>query len=353
MTSTDPATTPSVSVVLPVRREGPGFGETLARVLKQDYPAIVEVLVVDGMSDDRTRDVVRGISERDRRVKLLDNPGLIVPTAMNVGIRAARGAIIVRVDGHTRIDPDYVSRCVAALRASSASCAGGRMDAVGTTLIGRAVAGATSGPFGVGDSHFHYSDTPRFTESVYLGAWLRETLLRAGGFDEEMVRDQDDELSYRLRKLGGTVWLDPSIRSEYTPRGSLLRLWSQYRQYGMWKVRVFQKHPTMLRWRHFVPAAFVLAAGAGLVLAVCVPWGATLLAAGALLYLSAAAIAAIATPAGLAERLVMPIVFLTIHTAYGTGFLAGLVRFLPRWFKDPSPREPERKLASGLEEKRP
>lgn len=353
MRSADPAAVPTVSVVLPVRREGPGFAATLTRVVQQDYAAIVEVLVVDGMSDDQTREVVRRFSSQDARVKLLDNPGLIVPTAMNVGIRAAHGAIIVRVDGHTRIDPDYVRRCVAALSASSASCAGGRMDAVGDTFIGRVVAAATSGPFGVGNSHFHYSATPRFTESVYLGAWPRETLLRAGGFDEEMVRDQDDELNYRLRKLGGTVWLDPAIRSEYTPRGSLLKLWSQYRQYGFWKVRVFQKHPAMMRWRHAVPAAFVIGAGTTLGLALIVPWGRWLLAAAAALYLAAAAVAALATRATAAERLVMPIVFLTVHTAYGTGFLAGLVRFFPRWFKDAARPEPERGRAAGLEEKRP
>jgi glycosyltransferase involved in cell wall biosynthesis len=353
MNSTDRPDETTVSVVLPVRREGRGFATTLTRILEQDYPAIVEVLVVDGMSDDATREVVGEFSARDPRFKLLDNPGLIVPTAMNVGIRAATGAIIVRVDGHTRIGPDYVRRCVAALRASSASCAGGRMDAVGVTFIGRVVAAATSGPFGVGNSHFHYSEEPRFTESVYLGAWPRATLLRVGGFDEEMVRDQDDELNYRLRKLGGTVWLDPAIRSEYTPRGSLLKLWSQYRQYGFWKIRVFQKHPTMLRLRHFVPAAFVLAALTGIVLAVAVPWGRWLLAAGAALYLAGAVAAALATPTRWAERAAMPLVFLTIHAAYGAGFLAGLVRFFPLWFKTPSGPDAEPKLASGHEEERP
>jgi succinoglycan biosynthesis protein ExoA len=353
MSSAESAANPTVSVVLPVRREGAEFATTLTRVLGQDYPAITEVLVVDGMSDDGTRSVVRSMAERDRRVRLLDNPRRIVPTAMNVGIAAATGAIIVRVDGHTRIRPDYVSRCVAALRESRASCVGGRMDAVGETFVGRIVAAATSGPFGVGNSHFHYSDTARFTETVYLGAWPKETLVRAGGFDEEMVRDQDDELNYRLRKAGGSVWLDPAIRSEYTPRGSLVRLWSQYRQYGLWKVRVFQKHPSMLRWRHFVPAVFVLAAAAAAGLALTVPWGWWLLAGGTTIYLGAAAVAAMATPAAPAERLVMPVVFATIHTAYGTGFLAGLVRFLPRWFKDPSGRGASRSFAPDLEEKRP
>lgn len=352
MRSADPAA-PTVSVILPVRREGREFAATLTRVLEQDYPAIVEVLVVDGMSDDETRSVVLRFAEGDGRVKLLDNPGRIVPTAMNVGIRAAAGTVIVRVDGHTRIRPDYVSRCVAALAASRADCVGGRMDAVGDSFIGRAVAAATSGPFGVGNSHFHYSETPRTTETVYLGTWPRETLVRAGGFDEEMVRDQDDELNYRLRKAGGTVWLDPSIRSEYTPRGSLLKLWSQYLQYGVWKVRVFQKHPSMMRWRHFAPSACVLAAIAGVVLALTVPWGRFVLAAGAAAYLLAAAVAAIRTPASPTERLVMPVVFATIHGAYGTGFLLGLVRFLPRWFEDASRRGPSRRFTSDMERKRP
>jgi glycosyltransferase involved in cell wall biosynthesis len=353
MSSAELPAAPTVSVILPVRREGAEFVATLRRVLEQDYPALTEVLVVDGMSDDDTREIVRNVARRHPRVRLLDNPRGIVPTAMNVGIVAATGTILVRVDGHTRIRPDYVSRCVAALRASRASCVGGRMDAVGETFVGRVVAAATSGPFGVGNSHFHYSDTARFTETVYLGAWPKETLVRAGGFDEEMVRDQDDELNYRLRKAGGTVWLDPAIRSEYTPRGSLAKLWSQYRQYGLWKVRVFQKHPAMMRWRHFVPAAFVLAAAASVGLALAVPWGRWLVAGGAAVYVAAAAAAAVATPAGAAERLLMPIVFATIHTAYGAGFLAGLVRFFPRWFQDRSGRGPSRDLASGLEEKRP
>lgn len=353
MRSTDPSLSPTVSVILPVRREGRGFAATLTRVLEQDYPAIAEILVVDGMSDDDTRQVVAGFAARDPRVKLLDNPGRIVPTAMNVGIRAATGSIVVRVDGHTRIQPDYVSRCVEALAASRADCVGGRMDAVGDSFIGRAVAAATSGPFGVGDSHFHYSQTPRFTETVYLGSWQKESLVRAGGFDEEMVRNQDDELNYRIRKAGGTVWLDPSIRSEYTPRGSLLKLWSQYRQYGLWKVRVFQKHPPMMRWRHFVPAAFVLAALTAGVLAVTVPWGRYALAGGAAVYVMAAILAAMRTPARPSERMVMPLVFATIHAAYGTGFLVGLVRFFPHWFKDPSGGGPSRGFASGLERKRP
>jgi len=332
--ASDPATLPFVSIVLPVRNEGKRFEETLDRVLAQDYPAsLMEVLVVDGLSDDATPEVVRAVAARDARVRLLANPGRIVPPAMNIGIRSAKGDVVVRIDGHTRIAADYVRRCVEALRASGASCAGGRMDTVGRTFVGRLVAAATSGRFGVGDSAFHYADTPRFTETVYMGAWPREALVRVGGFDEEMVRDQDDELNYRIRKQGGTVWLDPSIRSEYTPRGSFVKLWKQYYEYGYWKVRVFQKHPSMMRWRHFVPAAFV-ASGIAAVAMLAFPWAPWVLAAGAALYAAAAAVAAAVAHASLVEKLALPSVYFTIHSAYGAGFLVGLVRFLPRWFHD-------------------
>jgi succinoglycan biosynthesis protein ExoA len=332
MTAPD-ASFPTVSVILPVRHEGHGFSATLSAVLAQDYPHVLEVLVVDGMSEDATREVVARMAARDPRLKLLDNPGRIVPCAMNVGIRAARGTFIVRVDGHTIVAPDYVSRCVAAWRESGASCVGGRMDAVGETAVGRLVALATGSSFGVGNSHFHYSKEPRFTDSVYLGAWPRAVLLEAGGFDEEMVRDQDDELNYRLGKLGGKVWLDPSIVSSYTPRGSLKKLWRQYYEYGVWKVRVLQKHASRLSARHFAPSLFVLVGLAAALSAVLAPKvGLPAFVAGVALYLFLGWIAAARLPATFRERLVLPFVFFILHAAYGTGFLVGLVRFLPRWF---------------------
>lgn len=345
MTSTSEL--PFVSVVLPVRNEGRAFAATLETIAAQDYPASrMEVLVSDGMSDDATRDVVRELAARDPRFRLIDNPGRIVPHAMNRAIEAARGEFIVRVDGHTRIASDYVSRCVAAWRESGAACVGGRMDAVGATAVGRLVALATSSPFGVGNSHFHYGTTPRFTDSVYLGAWPRAILTRLGGFDEEMVRDQDDELNYRLRKHGGRVWLDPSIRSSYTPRGDVRRLWRQYYQYGYWKVRVLQKHPTMLSARHFVPSAFVLAGTAAAVAALFTTWGRVAFAAGTALYLAGAFVAALRLAAKPRERAVLPAVFFILHAAYGSGFLVGLVRFAGHWFDRSTDRDWVRRTAA-------
>ena len=332
MTSTNPAM-PTVTVILPIRNEGKSFHGTLDRIQRQDYPPeLIEILVVDGMSEDETRGVVAERALKDPRIRLLDNPGRIVPTAMNRGIREAKGDVIVRIDGHTLVEGDYVRRCIEALRATGADCAGGKMTPRGDTFLGNLVAAATSGPFGVGDSHFHFSDTTMFTESVYMGAWPRQVLVRLGGFDEEMVRNQDDELNYRLRKGGGKVFLDPSIRSEYRPRGNLEKLFKQYYQYGYWKIRVFQKHPSMLRIRHFVPAVFVLTGGLFAALALFSAWGRAAFVAGIALYLTAGWIAAIKSPGRPAGRWAMPIVFFTLHAAYGCGFLVALVRFLPRWF---------------------
>lgn len=339
---------PFVSVILPVRNEGASFASTLEAVQSQDYPAErMEILVVDGMSDDETPEVVRSFAARDARFRLVDNPGRIVPHAMNRGIAEARGSYVVRIDGHTRVAPDFVRRSVEALQASGAECVGGRMDPVGTTYVQELVALATSGPFGVGDSHFHYSREPRFTDSVYLGSWPREVLVRLGGFDGEMVRDQDDELNYRLRAAGGRVWLDPAIRSTYTPRGSLRRLFKQYYQYGYWKVRVFQKHPGMMRLRHFVPAAFVGAGALSIAASLSFGWGWWLVVAWAGSYLLAALAAAVRSSRRPSRILGLPPVYFAIHAAYGSGFLAGLVRFLPRWLDGRAPKKDLRSAGVG------
>ena len=177
---------------------------------------------------------------------LLDNPGQIVPTGINAALKIARGSIIIRIDGHTAIAPDYIAQCVRALEQSKADNVGGRMDAVGSNAFARAVALATSSPFGIGGSRFHYSQKEEWVDSVYMGAWRRDAFEKYGLFDEELVRNQDDEFNYRMRKQGGKILLNPKIKSNYTVRCSAVKLFRQYYQYGFWKVRVFQKHPSQM-----------------------------------------------------------------------------------------------------------
>src|SRR5262249_447686 len=161
-------------------------------------------------SDDGTRDAAEAMRARHPGLTVIDNPGRIVAAGLNAAIRRARGDVIVRVDGHTEIAPDYVRQCVEALERTRADNAGGRMKAVGEGVLGKAVALATSSPFGVGGARFHYSEREEWVDTVYLGAWRREVFERIGLFDEELVRDQDDEFNYRLRAAGGRVLLTPA-----------------------------------------------------------------------------------------------------------------------------------------------
>lgn len=322
-----------VTVVMPVRNEAAFLEKSLGSVLRQDYPrARLEVLVADGMSDDGTRERLAALQAAHPNLVVLDNPGRIVATGLNSAIRRARGEYVIRVDGHTEIAPDYVGRCVEALDRSGADNVGGKMTAEGAGRFAEAVAIATSSPFGVGGARFHYSDREEWVDTVYLGAWRRDVFDRIGYFDEELVRDQDDEFNYRLRAAGGRVLLSPAIKSLYTVRGTPAKLWKQYFQYGYWKVRVLQKHPRQMQPRQFVPPLFVAGLlGSGLAAAFH-PMGRLALLLGAGCYAAANVAATLLAARGkrrLASR--VSLAFATLHLSYGAGFLVGLVRFAGRW----------------------
>ncbi len=262
-------------------------------------------------------------------IRLIDNPAHIVPTALNRGLRAAQGQIIIRVDGHALIAPDYVRRCVEALSATGADDVGGPMRAEGVSYMAKAIATATSSPFGVGSARFHYTEKAGWVDTVYMGAYRREVFDRIGLFDEELVRNQDDEFNFRLIRAGGKIWLDPQIRSTYFSRSTLRALWKQYFEYGFWKVRVIQKHGRPASWRHLVPVAFVLALfGAALasaamqsalwILAIALPY----------LFVSFVATLWVSVRKGWRYFPLLPVAFATMHFAYGGGFLVGVIHFV-------------------------
>ena len=316
---------------MPIRNEASFIKTSLSAALAQDYPAdLREVIVVDGMSDDGTRGIVRELQASNNTLLLIDNPARIVPAAMNLGIQQASGDVIVRVDGHTIIASDYIKECVAALERTNASNVGGRMTAVAEGRFGRAAACATSSRFGVGGARFHYSNSEEWVDTVYLGAWPRDVFSRVGLFDEEQVRNQDDEFNYRLLSQGGKILLSPRIRSRYYNRTTIRSLWRQYFQYGYWKVRVMQKHPRQMRLRQFVPPLFVfvfaLTALMASIATVFVWIFLGLMAA----YLMGSIVASLLTGEW-RSMVLLPVVFATLHFAYGSGFLMGLVKFRNRW----------------------
>jgi glycosyltransferase involved in cell wall biosynthesis len=325
---------PFVSVVMPIRNEAAFISESLGAVLAQDYPADrMEVIVVDGDSTDGTQKVLERYQGSRPPVIVLSNPARIVPSALNIGIRRAHGEIIVRVDGHTVIAPDYVRKCVQFLKRGDAENVGGPMRPQGQSYFGQAAALATTCPFGIGNSRFHYAEQEQLTDTVYLGAYWRQIFDRIGFFDEEFICNQDYELNYRLRAAGGRILCTPEIQSAYYCRGSLSAIWRQYFSYGFWKVRTLRKHPRSLKARQTAAPAMVLGILVLLVLGFFFPPAWYLLALAAIIYLGLGipfalrqSIAA-GTP-GLWVGVVLA--FLTIHLAWGSGFWVGVLRSLFR-----------------------
>jgi glycosyltransferase involved in cell wall biosynthesis len=334
---------PKISVILPIRDESYYIEKGLDALLSQDYPVDrMEILIADGMSTDNTREIVRdfAVLHPELKIYLLENPRKIVPTGLNLALRQAKGEIIIRVDGHTVIAPDYMRQCVDALQRTRAENVGGKMNAVGGNRFGKAVAFATSTPFGVGGARFHYSDQEEWVDTVYMGAWPRRVFETIGLFDEELMHNQDDEFNYRLRKQGGRILLSPTIRSEYNVRSTPRALWRQYYQYGYWKVRVLQKHPRQMSLRQFAPPAFVLSLLFSILLALLSGAHLPFLGLGLLpamiipaFYLIANLSASIwtASKRGWASLLFLPFSFAILHLSYGLGFLIGLLKFINRW----------------------
>lgn len=328
----------SVSVIMPIRNEANFIEQSLNAVLTQDYPhELLEVLIADGLSADGTRQIIARLAEahKDIRVVVIENPGQIVPAGFNLALAKARGEVIVRVDGHTIVAPNYVFACVAALQSSGADNAGGRMEAVGQNRFGEAVSLATSTPFGVGGGRFHYSEREEWVDTVYMGAWPSQVFERIGMFDEEQVRNQDDEFNYRLLERNGKILLSPNIKSRYYTRSTPRSLWRQYYQYGYWKVRVMQKHPEQMRVRQFVPPLFAAALMLALGLAPFTTAGRWGLALTAGFYTMANVVAsAVTVRRRRTDWRLLPLLMLSfaiLHLSYGLGFLMGLARFWNRW----------------------
>jgi succinoglycan biosynthesis protein ExoA len=325
---------PFVSVVMPVRNEGGFIARSVGAVLAQTYPAErYEVVVADGLSTDATRAHLAELGRAHPNLRVIDNPGRIVSTGLNAALEVARGDIVIRVDGHCEIAPDYVERCVAHLREPGVQVVGGPLTTVGQTETAEAIAVAMSSRFGVGNAAFRTGQLAAFVDTVAFPAFPRQLLIAAGPFDEELVRNQDDEYNYRLRKMGARMLLAPDVQSRYYSRSSFSSLARQYFQYGFWKVRVMQKHPRQMRPRQFVPPALVAMLTVLGVLSSGLPaarWALGLL---VVAYLAAIVAAAAVTARGENRRHFVPLcfAFATLHLGYGTGFLYGLVRFARRW----------------------
>lgn len=314
---------PCLSVVIPVCEDAEGLPAAVRGVLAQDYQGPLEVVLAVAPSADASAAVAAQLAAADPRVRLVANPQGSTSAGLNLAVAEATAGIVARMDAHAVPGPGYLRRAVELLDDTGADNVGGIQQAVGRTPFERAVAAAMTSRFGAGDARFHYGGPPGPVDTVYLGVFRRSALERVGGFDETLVRNQDYELNYRLRTSGGTVWFSPELRVRYRPRRTLAALARQYLDYGRWKREVVARHPRSLRWRQAVPPAALVANLAGLAAgtmagrrwALAVPAG----------YTVAVLTAGTSVGRRLDRRAArwLPVVFATMHMAWGVGFVLG------------------------------
>lgn len=340
-------TFPLVSVIMPVYNEEKFIEMSLGALLWQTYPHDrIEIIVADGFSVDSTREKIELLKKKTLiPITIVDNQKKIAPSGLNAAIKIAKGEIIVRVDGHCEVDPDYIENCVRHLLENKAEGVGGPIETIGETLTAQAIALAMSSQFGVGGSAFRtINDREMFVDTVAFPGYTKKIIEKVGLFNEELVRNQDDEYNYRIRKIGGKILLSPDIRSRYYSRSSFKSLWRQYFQYGYWKVRVLQLHPRQMSLRQFIPLLFVITLLLTSILSFFSFFGrlGLLLVVGS--YLLANLVAAVLVAKTKISLIsLLSLSFAILHFSYGLGFLFGLVAFRNTWgktqSKDLSPSE--------------
>lgn len=317
---------------MPIRNEVDFIAECIQSILNNNYPREkLEVIVVDGLSNDGTREVVQRLIANDRRVRMLDNPERIVPYAMNRAIDAAQGEIITRVDGHADVAEDFIANSVRVLQERpDCWCAGGSIDSISHTQIGRIIAACMSTPVGVGNAHFRLRDYEGYVDTIAFGSYWRWVFDRIGKFDEELVRNQDDELNARLIMNGGRIFMSRSIQCRYYPRTSLQKLWRQYYQYGFWRIRTIQKLGRPATLRQMVPMLFVIGWLMLSIAATFLPLARIALLLYGGVYLGVLGLGAMQVGRRTCLRgfILAPVVFMILHFGYGLGCLSGVVKFV-------------------------
>ena len=314
---------PDVSVVMPARNAEATIVSALDSVRRQDYAGAIEAVVADGSDTETMSDILR---RRYPEITLLRNPARVAPAGLCVALRAAAGAVIVRVDAHSILPPDYVTRAVETLERTGAAEVGGRQAPVGRSFFERAVAAAMTTTLGSGGARYRHRGAAGAVDTVYLGVFRRDALDKVGGYDPAISRNEDYELNWRLRQGGQVIWFNPELEVGYRPRGSLRELARQYLDNGRWKREVLRRHPKSVRARHLAAPFLVTALAVSGALAV---GGAGAVAAalpGAYASVLVLTSAAVAVRRREPAALLLAPVLATMHLSWGVGFFLPLRR---------------------------
>ncbi len=323
-----------ISIIVPCRNERDYIGACLESIVDNDYPSdSMEILVIDGLSDDGTQDIIQQFADKYHSIHLLDNPNKIQSSALNIGIKKAKGEIIMRMDAHNTYSHDYISKCVSYSKKYDVDNVGGVCLTLPgkNSILAESIALGLSHPFGVGNAYFRIgSKEPKYVDTVPFGCFKREVFERLGPFDEELVRNQDDEFNLRIIKNGGKILLAPDIVSNYYARESLSKLWKMYFQYGYFKPLVVRKIGSVLTVRQLIPSLFVCALLASAIASFFINHAVWLFLLLAILYSGATLCFSLMTAFrhGFKKSLFLPVVFPVLHFSYGVGYLKGVIDFI-------------------------
>jgi len=320
---------PSVSILIPCRNEEKYILKCVTSILNQNYSGEVEVLVIDGMSDDGTVAIIKDLSAANNNVRLIENIKKTTPQAMNIGLNAAKCDLIIRIDAHAVALPNFIENNVRSIfESDDIMCAGGRIINVYENKISHAIGMAMSSVFGVGNATFRVGGEKKFVDTLAFGIYKKEVFEKIGTFDEDLIRNQDDELNFRLTKNGYKILYNPEIQSEYYVRGSIKKLYKQYYQYGYWKVYVNRKHKTITTLRQMVPLFFVLGLLLGVLISLLVPVFWFVFSLGVGMYIMMALFFAFKANDKRTGVLKVATIFPVLHFSYGFGYLIGIIHFL-------------------------
>lgn len=324
-----------ISIVMPVYNEERYIDDCIKSLLKQDYPIEdMEWIFVDGCSKDRTKEIIKSYQkEYPSLIKVFDNPKRIVPCAMNIGIKNSKGKYIIRLDAHAEYEDDYFSKCVHYLDTVDADNVGGSIETKAKTKMGANIACMLSSRFGVGNSQFRTNGKSGYVDTVPFGAFRREVFSKFGGYDERLVRNQDNEMNYRIRKNGGKIFLASDINLAYYCRDSIKGIAAMARKNGQWNIITMKLCPGSMGLRHFVPLFFVLSilflTGFGFLW-----WPIWIVLAGELtLYLLMDSIYSAKGSKSFANFWSLFLLFPIFHISYGIGSIIGLLSLFSKKYR--------------------
>ncbi len=319
-----------VSVIIPCRNEEKHIKSCIEAVLLNDYGAEnIEILVVDGMSDDNSRKIINEVIAKNPSIKLIDNAGKLTPLAFNLGIKNSTGDYIVIVGSRLIIEKNYISHCIEILNSNlQIACVGGKINNVYENPTSKVIATAMASSFGVGVGNFRHLKEDGFTDTVPTPVYRKTIFDEVGLFDEELVRNQDDEFNYRLTKKGYKIFFTVKTSMKYFVRASYKNLYKQYFQYGYWKVYVNRKHKAITTFRQIIPALFVLFVMGGLLLPFVHKYIAITYLFVLTLYFTVANISAFIKAEEKVDTPKIVFSYLILHWSYGCGYLKGLIDFV-------------------------